>query len=106
MTFFILGLRFFLSLRNFQFEGEKCEELPFGINLAHLELNHVRKVKDNKNGFFNYVSSKRKTRENMNLPSLVKENSEKEKLLSTFPSDFTTKTAPWESHILKLGESV
>lgn len=68
MTFFILGLRFFLSLRNFQFEGEKCEELPFGINLAHLELNHVRKVKDNKNGFFNYVSSKRKTRENMNLP--------------------------------------
>jgi len=32
---------------------------------AHLELNLLREVKDNKKGFFKYVSSKRKTRENV-----------------------------------------
>ena len=29
---------------------------------AHLELNLARDVKDNKKGFFKYISSKRKTR--------------------------------------------
>jgi len=32
---------------------------------AHLELNLARDVKDNKKGFFNYISSKRKTRDNV-----------------------------------------
>lgn len=102
MTFFILGLRFFLSLRNFQFEGEKCEELPFGINLAHLELNHVRKVKDNKNGFFKYIKSKRSTRENMGpllneAGALVAENTEKAVMEHLHNSVFTSKSAPRES---------
>ncbi|GAB0176869.1 mitochondrial enolase superfamily member 1 [Grus japonensis] len=34
---------------------------------AHLELNLARDVKDNKKGFFKYISSKRKTRENVGL---------------------------------------
>jgi len=34
---------------------------------AHLELNLTRDVKDNKKGFFKYISSKRKTRENVGL---------------------------------------
>lgn len=29
---------------------------------AHLNLNLVKEVKDNKKGFFNYVKSKRKTK--------------------------------------------
>jgi len=32
---------------------------------AHLELNLARDVKDNKKGFFKYVSSKAKTRKNV-----------------------------------------
>jgi len=34
---------------------------------AHLELNLARDVKNNKKGFFNYISSKRKTRDNVGL---------------------------------------
>ena len=32
---------------------------------AHLELKLARDVKNNKKGFFNYISSKRKTRDNV-----------------------------------------
>lgn len=39
---------------------------------AHFELNLVREVKDNKKGFFKYISSKWKTRENVGrLPHVV-----------------------------------
>jgi len=34
---------------------------------VHLELNMVRDGKDNKKGFFKYISSKRKTMENVGL---------------------------------------
>jgi len=49
---------------------------------VHLELNLARDVKDNKKGFFNYISSKRKTRENVGpllnkVGVLVTEDAEK-----------------------------
>jgi len=34
---------------------------------VHLELNLARDVKDNKKGFFTYISRKQKTRENVGL---------------------------------------
>jgi len=56
---------------------------------VHLELNLARDVKDNKNGFFNYISSKRKTRENAGpllnkVGVLVTEDAEKADLLNAF----------------------
>ena len=56
---------------------------------AHLGLNLVRTVKDKKKGFFKYIDSERKTRENVGLllnevAALVMENTEKAELLNTF----------------------
>jgi len=56
---------------------------------AHLELNLARDVKNNKKGFFNYISSKWKTRDNVGpllneSGVLVMEDSEKAELLNVF----------------------
>ncbi|GAB0208111.1 mitochondrial enolase superfamily member 1 [Grus japonensis] len=79
---------------------------------AHLELNVARDVKDNKKGFFKYISSKRKTRENVGpLPNevgaLVTEDTEKVELLNAaFASVFTAKASPQESQTLEEREKV
>jgi len=64
---------------------------------VHVELNLARDVKDNKKGFFNYISSKRKARDNVGLLMnevgvLVTEDTEKAELLNAaFASVFTAK---------------
>ncbi|PKU43995.1 rna-directed dna polymerase from mobile element jockey-like [Limosa lapponica baueri] len=69
---------------------------------ACLELNLARDVKDNKKGFFKYISSKRKTRENMGpllneIDALVMEDAEKVELQNAFfASVFTAKANPQE----------
>ncbi|PKU30268.1 glycerol kinase [Limosa lapponica baueri] len=69
---------------------------------AHLELNLTWDVKDNKKGFFKYISRKRKTRENAGpllneLGALVVEDAEKVELLNAFfASVFTAKASPQE----------
>ncbi|GAB0208473.1 mitochondrial enolase superfamily member 1 [Grus japonensis] len=79
---------------------------------AHLELNLARDVKDNKKGFFKYISSKRKTRENVGpwlneMHALVMEDTEKVELLNaTFCSVFTAEAGPQESQTLEVGEKV
>jgi len=70
---------------------------------VHLELNLVRDVKDKKKRFFKYISSKRKTRDNVGpllneVGVLVMEDTEKEELLNAcFSSVFTDKDGPQES---------
>ncbi|GAB0188533.1 mitochondrial enolase superfamily member 1 [Grus japonensis] len=67
---------------------------------AHLELNLARDVKENKKGFFKYISSKRKNRENVGpllneVGALVTEDTEKVELLNAFfASVFTAKAGP------------
>ncbi|GAB0182218.1 hypothetical protein GRJ2_000687100 [Grus japonensis] len=79
---------------------------------THLELNLARDVKDNKKGFFKYISSKRKTRENVGLllnevGALVMEDTEKTELLNAFfASVFTAKAGPQETQTLEVGEKV
>jgi len=77
---------------------------------VHLELNLARDKKGNKKGFFNYISSKRKTRENMGpllkgVGALVTEDTEMADLLNAFfASVFTAKAGPQASQPLEVRE--
>ena len=67
-------------------------------------------MKDNKKGFFKYISSKWTTRENMGqilneVGVLVLEDTEKTELLNTaFASVFLAKAGPQKSQALKVRE--
>ncbi|PKU47486.1 rna-directed dna polymerase from mobile element jockey-like [Limosa lapponica baueri] len=77
---------------------------------AHLELNLARDDKDNKKGFFKYISSKRKTRENVGpllneLGAQVTEDAEKAELLNAFfASVFPAKASPQKPQTLEVRE--
>jgi len=77
---------------------------------AHLELNLARDVKNNKKGFFNYISSKQKTRDNVGpllneAGVLVMEDAEKAELLNAFFAlVFSAKASPQESQALEVRE--
>ena len=70
---------------------------------AHLELKLARDVKNNKKGFFNYISSKRKARDNVGpmlneAGVLVTEDADKAQLLNAFfASVFSAKAGSQES---------
>jgi len=73
---------------------------------AHLELKLAR-VKNNKKGFFNYISSKRKARGPLlnEAGVLVMEDTEKAELLNAFfASVFSAKAGPQESQTLEVRE--
>ncbi|GAB0203212.1 mitochondrial enolase superfamily member 1 [Grus japonensis] len=73
-----------------------------------MPLSAKRDVKDNKKGFFEYISSKRKTRENVGpllneVGALVMEDTEKAELLTAaFASVFTAKVGPQETQTLEI----
>jgi len=77
---------------------------------VHPELNLARDVKNNKKGFFKYISSKRKTRDNVGLllnevGALVTEDAEKAELLNAFfASVISAKAGPQESQALEVRE--
>ena len=77
---------------------------------VHLELNLARDVKDIKKGFFKYVSSKWKARDNVGpllkkVGVLVTEDAEKaESLNASFVSVFTAKASPQGSQALEVRE--
>jgi len=77
---------------------------------AHLELKLARDVKNNRKGFFKYISSKRKARDNVGpllneAGVLVMEDAEKAELLNAaFASVFSAKTGPQESKVLEVRE--
>jgi len=71
---------------------------------AHLELNLARDVRNNKKGFFKYISSKQKARDNMGpllneVGVLVTEDAEKAELLNAFfasvPRQALRNPRPW-----------
>ena len=71
---------------------------------AHLELNLVRKVKDNKKVFVKYVTNRKKPRENVGsllneVGALVMEDTKKVELLNNFDSGFT---APRETQTMEV----
>jgi len=75
---------------------------------VHLELNLARDVKDNKEGFFNYISSKRKARDNVRpllneICALVTADAEKAELLkASFALVFTTEAGSQASQALEV----
>ncbi|GAB0189277.1 mitochondrial enolase superfamily member 1 [Grus japonensis] len=79
----------------------------FPLQGANDRIKPGKDVKDNKKGFFKYISSKRKTRENVGLllngvSALVTEETEKVELLKAFfASVFTAKAGPQESQTLE-----
>jgi len=78
---------------------------------GHLEFNLARDVKNNKKGFFNYISSKRKARDNVGpllneVSVLVTEDAEKAELLNAFfASVFGAKTGPQKSQAPEVREA-
>jgi len=77
---------------------------------VHVELNLASDVKNNKKGFFNYISSKWVTRDNVGpllneVSALVTEGTEKAELLNAFfASVFTAKASPQKSQSLEVRE--
>jgi len=77
---------------------------------AHLELKLARDVKNNKKSFFNYISSKRKARDNVGSQLneagvLVTEDAEKAEMLNAFfAAVFSAKAGPQESQAPEVRE--